>query len=82
LNPLWSGAPGGRVPAPQDGPEFAVLSHHLPGHEEGAHTGTFETQKSFFCVGNNENFKKITIIFLINNFSLFVEISRGIFWIF
>jgi hypothetical protein len=24
-----------------------MLSHHLPGHEEGAHTGIFETKKAF-----------------------------------
>jgi hypothetical protein len=35
-----------------------VLSHHLPGHEEGAHTGIFARKKGIFFVGNNENFTK------------------------
>jgi hypothetical protein len=54
-----------------------VLSHHLPGHEEGAHTGTFGTKKA------TKISQKIPAIFeKITDFSFLVEIMRGIFRIF
>jgi hypothetical protein len=54
-----------------------VLSHHLPGHEEGAHTGIFAMKKAFSSLVTTKISRKIKYQqFLKKTFYFFVKIQQ------